>query len=128
MSKKSTMVSIFAKSMLKVAMEPLNRKSSYWQWFVKAKPKEGSITTSGVLFQDEVWSGEVHITGDVVIPEGRTLTVRAGTTITFTPNSSDNDVGIMTFDLDYYVRGRRKREKVGPSEKQASIVLQKGRV
>ena len=60
---------------------------------------EGSITTSGVLFQDEVWSGEVHITGDVVIPEGITLTVRAGTTITFMPNSSDNDVGIMTFDL-----------------------------
>ena len=60
---------------------------------------EGSITTSGVLFQEEVWSGEVHVTGDVVIPEGITLIVRAGTTITFIPNSSDNDVGIMTFDI-----------------------------
>jgi len=60
---------------------------------------EGSITTSGVLFQDEVWSGEVHITGDVVIPEGITLTVRAGTTITFTPNSSDNDVKMPVLDI-----------------------------
>ena len=39
-AKKLTMVSIFAKSMLKVAMEPLNRKLSYWQWFVKARLKE----------------------------------------------------------------------------------------
>jgi len=60
---------------------------------------EGSITTSGVLFQDEVWSGQVHVTGDVVIPEGITLTVRAGTTITFMPNSSDNDVKIPVLDI-----------------------------
>lgn len=60
---------------------------------------EGSITTSGVLFQDEVWSGQVHVTGDVVIPQGITLTVRAGTTITFMPNSSDNDVKIPVLDI-----------------------------
>ena len=53
---------------------------------------EGSITTSGVLSQDEVWSGQVHVTGDVVIPEGITLTVRAGTFITFSGDGSDNDV------------------------------------
>lgn len=60
---------------------------------------EDSITTSGVVFQDEVWSGQVHVTGDVVIPEGITLTVRAGTTITFLPNSSDNDVKIAILDI-----------------------------
>ncbi len=60
---------------------------------------EGSITTSGILFQDEVWSGEVHVTGDVVIPEGITVTVRAGTTITFMPNGSDNDVKIPVLDI-----------------------------
>jgi len=60
---------------------------------------EGNITTSGVLFQDEVWSGQVHVTGDVVIPEGITLTVRAGTTITYMPNSSDNDVKIPVLDI-----------------------------
>jgi len=59
---------------------------------VASSQTDGAITTSGTLSHDEVWSGEVHVTGDVVIPEGITLTVRAGTTITFTPNSSDNDV------------------------------------
>ena len=30
--------------------------------------------------------------------------------------------------IDYYVKGRRKREKIGPSKKQAQIVLQKRKV
>lgn len=55
---------------------------------------EASITTSGVLFQDEVWSGQVHITGDVLIPEGVTLVIRPGTIISFTPDSSDNDIEV----------------------------------
>lgn len=55
---------------------------------------EASITPSGVLFQDEVWSGQVHITGDVLIPEGVTLVIRPGTIISFTSDSSDNDVEV----------------------------------
>jgi len=55
---------------------------------------ENNVTTSGVLVHDETWSGKVDITGDVVIPEGITLVIQPGTTITFTPNSSDNDVKI----------------------------------
>ena len=55
---------------------------------------ENDITTSGVLAHDEVWSGKIHITGDVVIPEGITLVIQPGTIITFTPSSSDNDVEI----------------------------------
>jgi len=53
---------------------------------------KSNITTSGVLAHDEVWSGKVHITGDVVIPERITLVIQPGTIITFTSNSSDNDV------------------------------------
>jgi len=30
--------------------------------------------------------------------------------------------------VDYYVQGRRKRQKVGPSKKQARVVLQKMKV
>ena len=30
--------------------------------------------------------------------------------------------------IDYYVNGRRKREKIGPNRKQAIIVLQKRKV
>lgn len=55
---------------------------------------ENNITTSGVLAHNETWSGKVDITGDVVIPEGITLIIQPGTIITFTPNSSNNDVKI----------------------------------
>lgn len=51
-----------------------------------------AITTSGTLTQDEMWTGEILITGDVVIPEGITLTVLPGTFITFSGDGSDNDV------------------------------------
>ncbi len=55
---------------------------------------ENTITASGVLVHDETWNGKVHVTGDVVIPLGIILIIQSGTTITFTPNSSDNDVKI----------------------------------
>jgi len=55
---------------------------------------DNGITTSGVLAHNETWRGKVHITGDVVIPEGITLVIQPGTIITFTPNRSDNDVKI----------------------------------
>lgn len=55
---------------------------------------ENNITTSGVLAHNETWSGKVHITGDVVIPEGIILVIQPRTIITFTPNGSDNDVKI----------------------------------
>lgn len=48
-------------------------------------------TTSGILVQDEIWSGNIRLTGDVVIPEGITLTILAGTAISFAPSHSDYD-------------------------------------
>ena len=51
-----------------------------------------AITTSGILTQNEIWTGEIIVTGDVVIPEGITLTVLPGTLITFSDDGSDNDV------------------------------------
>jgi len=53
-----------------------------------------ALTTSGVLTDNEIWSGKVYITGDVVIPEGITLTIKANTVINFTPDKSDYDVKI----------------------------------
>lgn len=51
-------------------------------------------TTSGILVQDEIWSGNVHVSGDVAIPEGITLVILAGTAISFAPNHSDYDARI----------------------------------
>ena len=53
-----------------------------------------ALTTSGVLTDNEIWSGKVYITGDVVVPEGITLTIKANTVINFTPYKSDYDVKI----------------------------------
>ncbi|RLC32219.1 MAG: hypothetical protein DRH37_01180, partial [Deltaproteobacteria bacterium] len=40
-------------------------------------------TTAGALDWDETWSGTVELDGDVVVPEGVTLTIQPGTTIRF---------------------------------------------
>ena len=48
-------------------------------------------TTSGILVQDEIWSGNIRLTGDVVIPKGITLVILAGTAISFAPNHNDYD-------------------------------------
>jgi len=48
-----------------------------------------SATTSGRLTQDETWSGNLLLTGDVEIPPRITLTVQPGTTVRFTAQSDD---------------------------------------
>lgn len=57
-----------------------------------------SITTSGVLTHNEIWSGKVYVTGDIVVPEGITLVIQPGTIVAFTPNSSNNDVELPVLD------------------------------
>jgi len=49
------------------------------------------ITTSGNLVDDEIWSGKVHVTGDVVVLKGLTLSIEAGTVITFA-DKGDYDI------------------------------------
>jgi len=60
-------------------------------------PGEDSLTgftTSGTLTRDEVWGGKIHITGDVVVPKGVTLAIKAGAIISFSSCKSDYDVEI----------------------------------
>ncbi|OYP38028.1 CARDB domain-containing protein [Rhodopirellula sp. MGV] len=40
---------------------------------------------SGTLAADEVWSGTVHVTGDVSVPSGATLQIEPGTVVKFAP-------------------------------------------
>lgn len=53
-----------------------------------------ALTTSGVLTDNEIWSGKVYITGDVIVPKNVTLTIKANTVINFTPYKSDYDAKI----------------------------------
>jgi hypothetical protein len=43
------------------------------------------MEVSGELTSDAIWEGDVLLQGDVVVPEGRTLRLRAGTTLSFAP-------------------------------------------
>jgi len=42
---------------------------------------EPVTSVSGTLAGDSVWSGIIHVTGDVVVPAGRTLTIQPGTLV-----------------------------------------------
>jgi len=48
-----------------------------------------SATTSGDILTDEVWSGEVLVTGDVWLKPGVTLSIEPGVVVKFSDNSDD---------------------------------------
>jgi hypothetical protein len=54
---------------------------------VEAQP--GEITRSGLISRDEVWSGIVHITGDVIVEAGYTITIAPGTVVYFASHQDD---------------------------------------
>ena len=49
-------------------------------------------TTHGYIRQDEIWRGEMHVTGDIVVNEGVTLTIEPGTTVLIAANSDANNL------------------------------------
>ncbi len=48
---------------------------------------------SGTLVADTEWSGTVNVTGDITVPSGVTLTIKAGTTVHVQANSDDQNGG-----------------------------------
>lgn len=62
-------------------------------------------TVSGMLEGDEDWSGEVVITGDVVVPAGVTLTIEPGTIVRFPLLSDDQVSGIDVGRCELIVEG-----------------------
>ena len=56
---------------------------------IVTKSGKRKVTTSGILRGNETWSGNIYLTGDVVIPKGIVLEILPGTIITFSPNASD---------------------------------------
>ena len=54
------------------------------------------FTTTGTINEDEIWRGEIHLTGDINMANGATLTIEPGTIVYFASNSDDrhaNDTG-----------------------------------
>ena len=46
---------------------------------------ENPLEKSGELTENEVWAGKILIAGDVIVPEGKTLTVRSDSVVGFDP-------------------------------------------
>lgn len=51
-------------------------------------------TRSGLITEDEVWSGIVYITGDIVVEAGVTLALLPGTVVFFAAHQDDQGTGV----------------------------------
>lgn len=70
-----------------------------------------TLTTSGVMKQNETWTGKIYITGDIVVPQGVILTIMPGTEISFAKESDyqttvEGHTWMKGYDLcDIYIEG-----------------------
>jgi len=46
-------------------------------------------TTKGVLYESEVWEGEIVLEGDILVKKGITLYIKDGTKVVFSPSKGD---------------------------------------
>ncbi|MBI3177059.1 MAG: right-handed parallel beta-helix repeat-containing protein [Chloroflexi bacterium] len=52
-----------------------------------------NVTRSGEIKHNEIWRGEVHLTGDIRVPKGVTLTIEPGTTVYLAAFQDDQHQG-----------------------------------
>lgn len=74
-------------------------------------------TVQGTLTADTRWVGEVRLTGDVIVPQGVTLTIEAGTDIFISPKADATRSGKDPKHVEIIVLGRIVAEgnrEVGP--------------
>jgi hypothetical protein len=70
---------------------------------------EVTNTNQGTLYGDETWSGSIHLTGDVIVPTGRVLTIEPGTIIEVDPDcalinkGTLNINGTSTVKVDFHL-------------------------
>ncbi|MCJ7620943.1 MAG: right-handed parallel beta-helix repeat-containing protein [Anaerolineae bacterium] len=56
-------------------------------------------TTHGRITGDEIWRGEIHVIGDVIVEEGATLTIEPGTVVRVAANQDVENLMDWPFDL-----------------------------
>ena len=61
-------------------------------------PAVKAVDVSGFITENKEWSGDIHVTGDVVVDNGVTLTILAGTTVRF--NAGNKTVHLMPWPQD----------------------------
>ncbi len=72
---------------------------------VNATVDTSLYTTTGTMGEDETWSGDVTVTGDVIVPAGVTLTLEPGTQVFFSANSDDTGSGLSGSRTELIVYG-----------------------
>lgn len=63
-------------------------------------------TVRGTLTADTRWFGEIRVTGDVIVPQGVTLTIEPGTDIFFSPKADASRSGKDPKHVEIIVMGR----------------------
>jgi hypothetical protein len=56
-------------------------------------------TTHGYIQNDEIWRGEIHIVGDIIVEDGVTLTIEPGTVILVSANQDMENLNNEPFDM-----------------------------
>lgn len=69
-----------------------------------------AVTTSGELAADETWEGVVMVTGDVIVPAGRVLTIKPNALIRFAANHDDEEGGYDPSKAELIVEGTLRAE------------------
>ena len=68
-------------------------------------PREVSNTTrKGTVFEDEIWKGEIHIIGDIIVEEGVTLIIEPGTRVLIAANQDVENLSDLPFDIQQGIR------------------------
>ena len=61
-------------------------------------------TTHGRITWDEIWRGEIHIIGDIIVEEGATLTIEPGTVVRIAANEDVENLFDWPFDMQQGIK------------------------
>ncbi len=74
-------------------------------------PREVSnATRKGTVSEDEIWSGEIHIIGDIIVKEEFTLTIKPGTRVLIAANQDAENLFDLPFDMQQGIRQEQPDE------------------
>lgn len=66
-----------------------------------------NTTRKGTIFEDETWSGEIHIIGDIIVKKGVTLTIKPGTRVLIAANQDAQNLFNDPFDMQQGIRQKQ---------------------
>lgn len=84
-----------------------------------------NATTSGTIARDEIWRGEIHLTGDITMANGATLTIEPGTVVYIASNGDDQHCCAGDFD-DEYTRSNNDPTRFGSWNMNAILIDGRG--